>query len=74
MRPMTFAESATNDHPFFNSAVVMTPLQEQVVRLGKCPNCHTQNLRHGYEGGGMAFRHCDRCQHIWVLARTGDPK
>src|SRR3546814_19353897 len=54
------------DHPLFAACGLITPLQEQLLTHGICPNCRQKTLAADHTQLHHRFRPCRHCPHTWV--------
>src|SRR3546814_13225933 len=60
------------DHPLFAACGLITPLQEQLLTHGICPNCRQKTLADDHTQLNQRFRHCSHCTHTWVTPANSE--
>lgn len=45
----------------------LTPLQQRVVELGRCPDCHAKTLVTARKPEGLEVSQCSRCSRLYIL-------
>jgi Zn-finger nucleic acid-binding protein len=54
--------------------VPISLLEEQVVRLGVCPKCHTKTLDSVHSADQFNSYQCTTCKDVWMLGTDHERK